>query len=42
MWVYILVKLIWTNVKTLTPHFENVFRVDLFSRAPKTKILRMD
>ena len=42
MWVYVLVKLLFTNFKTLRPHFENVFRMDLFSRTPKIKIFRMD
>ena len=42
MWVYILVKLICTNFKTLRQHFENAFRVGLFSRTPNTKMFRMD
>ena len=37
MWVYILVKLICTSFKTLRPHFENAFHMDLFSQTPKPK-----
>ena len=37
MWVHILVKLNCINFKTLRPHFENVFRVELFHEHQKPK-----